>query len=128
MEASKREYIEKLKRELDVVEDKWLAINNENCMVGEDYRSQALQLHNIIANLNRTIQSREAALIERQDLIDKQVIDLTEANEQIENQTMYSEDLLVQMSKQNETGDKWQEMFQAEEEKKRELTLQLFSA
>lgn len=39
MEASKREYIDKLKRELDVVEDKWQAINNENCMVGEDYRS-----------------------------------------------------------------------------------------
>lgn len=39
MEASKREYIDKLKRELDVVEDKWSAINNENCMVGEDYRS-----------------------------------------------------------------------------------------
>jgi hypothetical protein len=28
MEASKREYIEKLKRELDSVEDKWLDINN----------------------------------------------------------------------------------------------------
>jgi len=39
MEASKREYIEKLKRELDVVEDKWQNINSENCMVGEDYRS-----------------------------------------------------------------------------------------
>lgn len=41
---------------------------------------------------------------------------------------MYSEDLLVQMSKQNATGDKWHEMFIAEEEKKRDLTLQLFSA
>lgn len=39
MEASKRDYIDKLKRELDVVEDKWQMINNENCMVGEDYRS-----------------------------------------------------------------------------------------
>jgi len=32
MEASKREYIEKLKRELDVVEEKWIHINNENMM------------------------------------------------------------------------------------------------
>lgn len=39
MEASKKDYIDKLKRELDVVEDKWQAINNDNCMVGEDYRS-----------------------------------------------------------------------------------------
>ena len=42
MELSKRDYIDKLKRELDVVEDKWQMINNENCMVGEDYRSRAL--------------------------------------------------------------------------------------
>ena len=39
MEASKREYIEKLKTELDVVEEKWIHINNENMMQGEDYRS-----------------------------------------------------------------------------------------
>jgi hypothetical protein len=39
MEASKKEYIDKLKAELDIVEEKWILINNENCMVGEDYRS-----------------------------------------------------------------------------------------
>ena len=63
MEASKREYIDKLKRELDVVEDKWQAINNENCMVGEDYRSQAMSLLDKLGELNQVIQQREAALI-----------------------------------------------------------------
>jgi hypothetical protein len=42
MEASKKEYIDKLKAELDIVEEKWILINNENCMVGEDYRSQTI--------------------------------------------------------------------------------------
>ena len=44
MEASKKEYIDKLKRELDLVEDKWFLINNENCMVGEDFRSLVLEM------------------------------------------------------------------------------------
>lgn len=43
MEASKRDYIDKLKNELDSIEEKWLYINNENCMIGEDYRSKAME-------------------------------------------------------------------------------------
>lgn len=43
METTKQEYISKLKKELDVIEEKWLLINNENIMIGEDYRSTALQ-------------------------------------------------------------------------------------
>ena len=42
MEIAKREYIEKLKKELDVVEEKWQQISMQNAMVGEDYRSQAV--------------------------------------------------------------------------------------
>lgn len=55
MEASKREYIEKLKRELDSVEDKWLDITNQNCMAGEDFRSQCLEMGGHIETLNQTI-------------------------------------------------------------------------
>lgn len=40
-EISKKEYIAKLKGELDTVELRWLKVINENNMVGEDYRSQA---------------------------------------------------------------------------------------
>ena len=43
MEASKRDYIDKLKNELDIIEEKWLYINSENCMIGEDYRSKAME-------------------------------------------------------------------------------------
>lgn len=40
-EKSKKEYIDKLKLELDTVEARFHKIINENNMVGEDYRSQA---------------------------------------------------------------------------------------
>ena len=43
MELTKKEYIDKLKRELDTVDVRYQHIINQNSMVGEDYRSQALE-------------------------------------------------------------------------------------
>lgn len=62
MEASKREYIEKLKRELEVVEEKWQRINDENMMQGEDYRSAALQMQNFVNSLHQTIEGKNAKI------------------------------------------------------------------
>jgi hypothetical protein len=36
---SKKDYINKLKRELDTIEDRFLKVINENMMCEEDYRS-----------------------------------------------------------------------------------------
>lgn len=69
MEASKREYIEKLKRELDSIEEKWMCINNENIMVGEDYRSAACEMRNLLAGLQATIEERELTIAERDETI-----------------------------------------------------------
>ena len=62
METTKKEYIDKLKRELDSIEEKYLQIINENCMVGEDFRSTAMlnlshniQLKDQVASLNEKI-------------------------------------------------------------------------
>jgi hypothetical protein len=41
IEISKKEYVAKLKHELDTVESRFLKVINENNMVGEDYRSKA---------------------------------------------------------------------------------------
>jgi hypothetical protein len=71
MEASKREYIDKLKRELDVVEEKWMHLNNENMMQGEDYRSAALQMQNFISGLHQTIEGKNAKIERDQDEIYK---------------------------------------------------------
>ena len=38
---TKKEYIEKLKKELDTIEVRYQHLLNENCMIGEDFRSQA---------------------------------------------------------------------------------------
>lgn len=42
LSITKQQYIDKLKRELDTVEARFLKIINVNSMVGEDFRSQAL--------------------------------------------------------------------------------------
>jgi len=39
MEATKKEYIEKLKEELEVIEKRYVHLINANAMLGEDYRS-----------------------------------------------------------------------------------------
>ena len=41
MEMTKKEYIDKLKKELDTIEIRYQHLLNENCMIGEDFRSQA---------------------------------------------------------------------------------------
>ena len=39
MENTKKEYIERLKKELDSIEGRYLQIINDNSMIGEDHRS-----------------------------------------------------------------------------------------
>lgn len=41
MDSTKKEYIEKLKMELNVIENRYQALLNDNCMIGEDFRSRA---------------------------------------------------------------------------------------
>jgi hypothetical protein len=39
MELTKKEYIDKLKEELEVIEKRYVHLINANAMLGEDYRS-----------------------------------------------------------------------------------------
>ena len=41
MEMTKKEYINKLKKELDTIELRYQHLLNENTMIGEDFRSRA---------------------------------------------------------------------------------------
>ncbi len=45
MDQAKKEYIAKLKRELDNVEDKFQVIIDQTAMIGEDYFSRARENH-----------------------------------------------------------------------------------
>jgi len=53
MENTKKEYIDRLKKELDTIEERYLQLVNENMMVGEDYRSQALVTMDVSMDLRR---------------------------------------------------------------------------
>ena len=97
LESSKKEYIDKLKRELDSIEEKWQAINNENCMVGEDYRSQAFELTDRIVYMNQVVQQRESALLSAQETVDYQKNRIENLDFSNENNQMKIEDLLVHL-------------------------------
>ena len=72
MEMTKKEYIGRLKKELDTIELRYQALLNENCMIGEDFRSQALmnrlhseQLEQQIADLNEKIKKMQGSVDEK---------------------------------------------------------------
>jgi gas vesicle protein len=71
METQKKDYIDKLKKELDLVEERWWAINNETLMVGEDYRSEALSLITQIGTLNQTVSDLEETNQNQQEALEK---------------------------------------------------------
>ena len=83
MEKTKNEYIDKLKEDLNVIEQRYQHLLNENCMIGEDFRSQAAEnkyyahtleqriegLQNDIKGLNQTVDDKDLELVrlERQN-------------------------------------------------------------
>lgn len=60
-EVSKRQHIDKLKRELDTVEERFHKIINENNMVGEDIRSRAM------LNMDKALKLEELLAIEKDE-------------------------------------------------------------
>jgi len=60
IEQTKKEYIDKLKKELDGVEDRYMKLINQNCMVGEDYRALAYRNYETILNHEAENEKRKA--------------------------------------------------------------------
>ena len=60
IEQTKKEYIDKLKKELDGVEDRYMKLINQNCMVGEDYRTLAYRNYETILNHEAENEKRKA--------------------------------------------------------------------
>lgn len=101
MEISRKEYIEKLKKELDTVEERWARIADQNAMLGEDYRSQAMLIMNSIGKLNQTIKHRDDTIEEKIDFILQLEEEITQHKMQKENYQMESEDLLQVVGMRN---------------------------
>lgn len=60
IEAAKQEYIEKLKKELESVEERYLFVIDQNCMVGEDYRTYAEREYQQKVKLSQALAKQEA--------------------------------------------------------------------
>lgn len=115
MEVTKKEYIDKLKRELENVEERYLFTINQNCMVGEDYRSTAFKNMELIKNLTVTVKAREDELVNRDSTIIGLNIQIQELNRQLENERMCVEDQLQEVLKHFSVGEKWKELFERSE-------------
>jgi hypothetical protein len=92
MEIAKREYIEKLKKELDVVEEKWQQISMQNAMVGEDYRSQGVKLMEAIAALTQTVEEKDMVIEEANQRATNLEYDILALKQVNENSCMAFED------------------------------------
>ena len=59
VEKTKNEHIAKLKIELGTIESRYTGLLNENCMIGEDFRSQAQENRFFCFDLERRIEELE---------------------------------------------------------------------
>jgi septum formation topological specificity factor MinE len=70
MENTKKEYIDRLKKELDSIEGRYLQLVNDNIMVGEDYRSQAAENVQVNLELRRVIAVHEDTIVDLNETIE----------------------------------------------------------
>ena len=71
MEATKKEYIDKLKKELENVEERYMLIINQNCMVGEDYRAYAFKHVDVIGELKGKLEEKRVELEKKNKTINE---------------------------------------------------------
>ena len=62
MEMTKKEYIQRLKKELDTIELRYQGLLNENSMIGEDFRSQARENRFVCEGLEERIEDLKAEI------------------------------------------------------------------
>ena len=62
MEMTKKEYIQRLKKELDTIELRYQGLLNENSMIGEDFRSQARENRFVAEGLEERIEDLKAEI------------------------------------------------------------------
>lgn len=69
MEATKKEYIDKLKKELENVEERYMLIINQNCMVGEDFRAYAFKHVETIGDLKGKLEEKRVEVEQKRQII-----------------------------------------------------------
>ena len=102
MELTKKEYIDKLKDELEVIEKRYLHLINANSMLGEDYRSQGLEAYHAILKLREEIQCLKDTISQLTATIKERDRLLTNQNEMNENHFMTQEEDLTRYGMLND--------------------------
>ena len=85
MEMTKKEYINKLKKELDTIELRYQHLLNENAMIGEDFRSRAMANLVYANKLEQEIEDLKAEIKTKEAAADAKEIELTVMERQNEN-------------------------------------------
>ena len=95
LEETKREYIDKLKKELETIERRYMQIINENAMVGEDFRSRAFQNYDTSVELTKERDAQKTQIKEMQNNIDEMEVEMVIWERKLTNQEMVAEELLT---------------------------------
>ena len=101
MEATKKEYIDKLKKELENVEERYMSMINQNCMVGEDYRAYAFKHAETIGNLTEKLEDKKVELEQKNQAIIKLSASTEEKQRQLECERMFQEEQLHSILKEH---------------------------
>jgi chromosome segregation ATPase len=96
-EITKKEYIQKLKDELENVEERFKKVINQNLMTGEDFRSQAVQNFHKFVNMKLQYKEKTEMLEQSEKELEKAQKDLDELDKYIQDNQMENEDFLSQI-------------------------------
>lgn len=113
-EASKKEYIAKLKRELDTVEERFHKQVHQSRMIGEDHRSQAVLSYRRLLKTQMALEESEANLEAANKALEEKSKQLGEMIKYIEDNKMETEDHVCQIFYKNEQINKMRD--EAEEQ------------
>ena len=87
-EITKKEYIQKLKDELENVEERFKKVINQNLMTGEDFRSQAVQNFHKFVNMKLQYKEKTEMLEQSEKELEKAQKDLDELDKYIQDNQM----------------------------------------
>ena len=123
MEMTKKEYINKLKKELDTIEQRYQHLLNENAMIGEDFRSRALANIVYAQGLEQQIEELKGEIDKKQKSVDDKDLECVQMERNMETAMMQTEEYLCHFVLMREDRDDKQQKLNdsqalAEERKK----------
>ena len=108
MEMTKKDYIKKLKKDLDTVEHRYQHLLNENCMIGEDFRSKAADNAHHAKTLEKRIEDLQDDIKKLNVKMDEKDLELVILGRQSETFQMQDEEPLTHFDEMRKSRDHYQ--------------------